>query len=273
MDTDVDPRALSDVRLLELARPKGVRGALRRVGCPVVLVAAGWLSWAAAGWVGAHTWEWLRWVAFPLLFLPVGVLFSAVLAVVAGRGSAPLWTEARRRVGQLPFEADLQAVRDDLADRADDQRGWVILLRGIRHRDRLVMRLRIDLRTDTMPPCGEVAGVRGPRFDTIVNPPRSLDPWEQGHTELVGSVVADLGKLLSDADLGALPHDRRTENGGWRGLIIQVAPTANEWAFASKVLPDTTVLDHLVAAAMAGLSWERTGSPVPAPAASPDGGG
>lgn len=256
---------LSDLRLLELARPRGPRAGLRKLGCPLVLAAAGWLSWFAASWVGAVTWPWLGWVVLPFLFLPVGVLFSAVLAVVAGRGTDRYWLEVRRRIGQMPLERDRSRVRADLVDRDDDQRGWVILLRGVRARDRMGTRLRLDLRTDTVPPCGEVQGARGPRLDTIINPPRDLARWERLDKPLSDSTVLDLAKLLEDSDLGLLPRDRQNRAAGWSGLIIQVASPANEWTYSTKTLADGTVPWELVAAAMATLGWDPTGSPLKAP--------
>ena len=262
METDADPSALSDTRLLELARPRGARAALRSLGCPVVLGGAAWFSWGAASWIGAHTWTWLGWVTFPFLFLSVGVLLSAVLAVIAGRGSAPLWTEARRRVGQMSLVDDMQSVRDDLGDRAEDQRGWVVLLRGVRNKDRLTVRLRLDLRTDVAPPAGEVVGVRGPRLDTVVNPPRDLTCWERISKPVAGSVVRDLATLLESADLGTLPANRGSRETGWSGLLIQVAPSANEWTFSTRTLDEGSLPTELVAAAMATLGWDPTGSPV-----------
>ncbi len=262
METDADPTALSDARLLELARPRGPRAAVRSLGCPVVLGGAAWLSWGAASLIGAHTWTWLGWVAFPFLFLPVGVLFSAVLTVIVGRGAAPLWAEVRRRVGQAPLADDMQSVRDDLADRAEDQRGWVVLLRGVRDKDRLTVRLRLDLRTDVAPPAGEVQGVRGPRLDTVVNPPRDLMRWERITKPVAGSVVRDLAALLESTDLGALPAQRGAREAGWSGLVIQVAPSANEWTFSTRSLHEDSLPTELVAAAMATLGWDPTGSPV-----------
>ena len=262
MDTEGDLSELSGRALLERARPRGWRAALRKLGCPVVLMIAGWLSWRTSLWVGAHTWPWIGFVLLPFLFLPVSVLFSAALAVFVGRGSAPLWMEARRRTGQLPLEADLASVRADLADRAPDQRGWVVLLRGVRARDRQMVRLRIDLRTDTVPPCGEVTGVRGPRLDTVVNPPQDLSWWETGREELTGSAVVELVRRLDEADLGELPSDRKGRESGWSGLVIQVAPRANEWTFAAKELGDDSLLGQLVGGAMGTLGWDPTGSPL-----------
>jgi hypothetical protein len=262
MAIEVDPGELSDRALLEAAQPRGWRAGLRTVGCPVVLAAAGWIAWLVSSAVGARTVDWLGWVLWPFLFLPAGVLFGAVLAVVAGRGSAPLWMEARRRTGQLPLDADLAMVRADLADRAPDQRGWVVLIRGVRSRDRLMTRLRLDLRSDTAPPCGEVHGVRGPRLDTVVSPPDDLSYWERLRKDLPGSIVADLVSQLDAADLGSLPHDRRGRDAGWSGLVIQVGPSANEWTFASRSLPDDSILTQLVGACMATLGWDPTGSPL-----------
>jgi len=253
---------LSDLRLLELARPRGWRAGLRTLGCPIVLAAAGWLSWSASSWVGLVTWSWLGWVVFPFLFLPIGVLFSALLAVVAGRGTDRYWLEVRRRIGQMPLERDRSLVRADLADRADDQKGWVILLRGARSRDRLATRLRLDLRTDTISPCGEVRGVRGPRLDTIISPPSDLARWERLATPLSGSAVAELSQLLNDSDLGSLPRDRQTRDAGWTGLIVQVATPANEWTYSTKTLTEGTVPSELVRFALDALGWDPTGSPL-----------
>jgi|GEM_PF-3579569 len=244
------------------ARPTGWRAGLRRVGCPVMLGAAGFVSYRVAAWIGAHTLGWLGWVALPFLFLPVSVLFTAVVLVIAGKGSAPLWIEARRRVGQLQIGADMDAVRADLKDRAEDQRGWVVLLRGVRAKGRQHMRLRLDLRTDIAPPVGEVSGVRGPRIDTVVNPPDDLARWERMSRPLAGSVVADLATLLREADLGALPLDRKGRDTGWSGLIVQVTATGNEWTFAARSLDDAPIAGELVAAAMAALGWDPSGSPI-----------
>jgi len=262
MGSEAEPSELSDRRLLELARPQGWRAGLRSLGCPVVLALAGWLSWSAGMWVGARTWGWLGWVVVPFLFLPVGVLFSAVLAVIAGKGSAPLWAEAKRRVGQGSLDDDFAAVREELKDRAADQRGWVVVLRGVRERDRLHVRLRLDLRLDTAPPVGSVEGVRGPRFDTVVNPPKDLEKWERASGAVPGSVVAMVADQLDGAAMGDLPQDKLSSGVGWSGLVIQVAESANEWTFHSRELAEGDLATELVAAAMAGLGWDPTASPM-----------
>lgn len=262
MGSEVEPTELSDRELLEAARPQGWRRWLRRLGCPVVLGIAAWLSWLAGSWVGARTWEWLGWILVPFLFLPSGVLLSAVLAAITGHGPVGLWAETRRRVGQAKLDDDFAAVREELKDRASDQRGWVVVLRGVRERDRLHVRLRLDLRLDTAPPVGTVEGARGPRLDTLVNPPRDLAKWERATGDLTGAAVAAVADQLDGASMGALPQERLTSGVGWSGLIIQVAESANEWTFHCRELPEGELVTDLVTAAMDGLGWDPTASPM-----------
>ncbi len=253
---DASPR--SDAELLEAVRPKGARALIRRLGCPVVLAFAGWLSWRAGVWVGEHTVGWLTWVATPILFVPVGVLFSALVAAAAGAGDPEAGTELQRRLGQRPLPDAVEAVHADLAEVAPGQRGWVVLLQGRRMSDGFRFQVRADLRTDTEPVQGEIRGARGPKLDLWINPPRALDRWERRSEPLRADAVTELAAWLDGAELAALPAGTPLRGElRFEGVVVRMGEATNQWKFGGGIDGnDDSPLAALAYRLLAALDWD-----------------
>ena len=251
-----------DAELLAAVRPRGWRAGLRRLGCPVVLVGVGYGSWRLGALIGAATWPWLGWVATPLIFLPLGVIASAVIAVIASTGDSAARAEIQRRTGHRSFADARDELEADLTELAPDQRGWVLLLQGTRP-DNHRFEVRLDLRTDTEPPQGEARGVRGPRLDLWVNPPDTLEAWDQLTRPLRADRVTEMVTWLDDAALGSLPSGRPTGSGlRLEGAITRLGEARNTWFFGG-TLPggdDGSVLAGLTWRALDALDWDPTAS-------------
>ena len=262
--SDAPEVARTDQELLAGVRPRGARGALRRLGCPIVLGIAGYLSWRTGGWIADLTWPWVIWVATPLLFVPAGVVFSAVLAVIAGSGDPGSRGALLARVGQRPLDAVLLDVHGDLAEVASGQTGWVVILQGLRAADGFRFQVRVDLRTDVDPIQGEATGVRGPRLDLWVKPPRTLEAWQR-LTRPLGGEAEELSAWLAAADLSQLPTGKPTSGAlRFEGAVIRLGAARNEWRLSGGLEGrDGSVLGELVWRSVGALDWDPTASPVP----------
>ncbi len=253
----------TDADLLASVRPKGPRALLRRLGCPVVLALAGWMAWRGGVWIGEQTVPWVRWIAAPLLFVPVGALFSALVAAVAGAGEPEAGTELQRRLGQRPLPDAIDELHRDLAGVAPGQRGWIVLLQCRRISDGFRFEIRADLRTDTAPVQGEIRGVRGPRLDLWINPPRALDAWERRSEQLRADAVTELVGWLGGADLGRLPTGTPL-SGALRieGVVIRVGDATNEWRFGGGIDGDDgSTLATLTHRMLGTLDWDPSARP------------
>lgn len=253
----------TDADLLAAVRPKGARALIRKLGCPAVVVLAGWLSWRGGSWVGEHTVSWLTWVAAPLLFVPVGVLLSALVAAAAGPGDPEAGRELQRRLGQRPLPDAVDAVHADLAEVAPGQRGWVVLLQGRRISDGFRFEVRADLRTDTEPVQGEIRGARGPRLDLWINPPRTLDRWERRSTPLRADGVTELVGWLDSADLGGLPSGKPLRGAlRFEGVVVRMGDATNEWRFGGGLDGDDgSPLAALAYRTLGAMDWDPLALP------------
>jgi len=258
------PPERSDADLLSSIRPAGVRATLRRLGCPVVVGVAGWLSWRTGAWIGEATFPWLTWIAAILLFLPSSILLSALLAVVTGSPDGAARAELQARLGQLPVDDAVAAVTEDLADVAPGQRGWVVLLQCHRASDGFRFQARLDLRTDTEPIQGQAKGVRGPRLDLWVRPPQTLEAWDRRDEPLRADLATALADWLEHADLAALPSDTPPRGAlRFQGTVIRLGDAGNAWRFSGGVEHDDgSVLAGLGWRVLGALDWSPTANPV-----------
>lgn len=255
MEPADDPRSLSDRALLvEVRKGKAARLA-RTIGCPAVAFLSAAPSLWAARWLGDLTWEPLLWLFFPLIWFGLGATSAGVLLGVVGAGRAPLWREARRRVGQLTGAEAVASIEAELADRAPGQRGWVVVLRRGVPGSPVFHGLRVDLRTDISPPEGEVTAVRGPRLDIVLRPPEDLAEWERVTRPIPGGLAAELAAGLEAQGLEGLPmHGKGPQV--WRGAVVRVGDELESSTFTGATAREPEALAAVLAAAFTLAGWD-----------------